>query len=379
VRIFFLLNMLTLPVSRMLPTPAHDGVRLMLPTFFFLAGFVGWAFELIERLAERFRSEEYSTTPVLGVAAAFLLLPPAYRLARVHPFELSYYNGVVGGLAGAQRLGFEPTYWYDAVIPQVLRQMNDEHAGLPRGATLSLPEPRSIVEATTLPGLESARFLRELPEKRINPEVFVELWAMQRLRRDIRIPDIRGVPPATSDFPHAALLTHSSKASPFTRLLYALKPQAAWGHDGVRLFSLYDPRGVARAWGLWILLDATDYSQPIVKPRVDYDLIELAKGNYRALYAAALRVTSDGLDQALESQEDPETKAVIRRLAAHRDTLEVLLTRRKEALVEAVEIVNRAAQKRPRVLELLVEGYDGYLPADILGDYLDEGLTPLAP
>ena len=35
-------TVVTLPVLRMLPTPAHDGVRLFLPTFFFLAAFAGW-------------------------------------------------------------------------------------------------------------------------------------------------------------------------------------------------------------------------------------------------------------------------------------------------------------------------------------------------
>ncbi len=39
---YFALHLVTLPVLRMLPTPAHDGVRLLLPTFFFLAAFAGW-------------------------------------------------------------------------------------------------------------------------------------------------------------------------------------------------------------------------------------------------------------------------------------------------------------------------------------------------
>ena len=39
---YFVVHLLTLPVIRMFPTPAHDGVRLFLPTFFFLAAFAGW-------------------------------------------------------------------------------------------------------------------------------------------------------------------------------------------------------------------------------------------------------------------------------------------------------------------------------------------------
>src|SRR4051794_6911833 len=40
--LYFLVHFLTLPALRMLPTPAHDGVRLFLPTFFFMAAFAGW-------------------------------------------------------------------------------------------------------------------------------------------------------------------------------------------------------------------------------------------------------------------------------------------------------------------------------------------------
>jgi hypothetical protein len=39
--LFFLVNLAILPVMRMLPTPAHDGVRLFLPTFFFSVGVRG--------------------------------------------------------------------------------------------------------------------------------------------------------------------------------------------------------------------------------------------------------------------------------------------------------------------------------------------------
>jgi hypothetical protein len=372
-RMFFLLNMITLPLSRMLPTPAHDGVRLMLPSFFFLAGLVGWGFELVERLVDKFRSEEYSTTPVLAVAAAFLLGPPAYWLVRTHPHELSYYNGFVGGLAGAQRAGFEVTYWYDAVTPAVVQHLNDPEHGVPARAVLSLPEPQSIIAAILPPDIQRAALLRTLPERRINPEVFVDLSQTGQLRQDIRIPDRPGVPPELSEFPHVALLTHSSKASPFTRLLYAFKPSRYWEFDGVRLFSLYDSQGVARAWGLWLLIDATDYSKPQIVPRVDRELIELARRDYRSFYAAALRISEVGLDQAEQVEDDPGPLTVIRKLAARRELVQILLARRKEALVEAVEILSRTAEKRPQLLERLVETYDGYLPASELGSYLDDG------
>ncbi len=40
--LYFLVHLITLPVIRMFETPAHDGVRLFLPAFFFLAAFAGW-------------------------------------------------------------------------------------------------------------------------------------------------------------------------------------------------------------------------------------------------------------------------------------------------------------------------------------------------
>ena len=40
--LYFLIHLITLPVIRMFETPAHDGVRLFLPAFFFLAAFAGW-------------------------------------------------------------------------------------------------------------------------------------------------------------------------------------------------------------------------------------------------------------------------------------------------------------------------------------------------
>jgi hypothetical protein len=179
------------------------------------------------------------------------------------------------------------------------------------------------------------------------------------------------VPPELTDFPQVVLLTHSSKASPFTRLLYAFRPRLAWEFDGVRLLSLYAPQAVARAWGLWLLLDATDYSKPEIVPRVDRELIDLAQRDYRALSVAALRISEVGLDNALEREDDAGAKAVIQKLAAKRELVQILLARRKEALVEAAEYLSRAAEKRPQVLEQLVETYDGYLSTAALGNYLD--------
>ena len=45
-----------------------------------------------------------------------------------HPFGLSYYNALVGGLPGAERLGLELTYWGDAVDGVLLDRLAREAA-----------------------------------------------------------------------------------------------------------------------------------------------------------------------------------------------------------------------------------------------------------
>lgn len=45
---------------------------------------------------------------------------PIVSMVPLHPCQLSYYNELVGGLRGADALGFEPTYWGDAVTPAFL-------------------------------------------------------------------------------------------------------------------------------------------------------------------------------------------------------------------------------------------------------------------
>ena len=54
-------------------------------------------------------------------------------LVRIHPYELSYYNELIGGPRGAWARGFELTYWYDAFNPSVIRELN---ARLPHGVEI---------------------------------------------------------------------------------------------------------------------------------------------------------------------------------------------------------------------------------------------------
>jgi 4-amino-4-deoxy-L-arabinose transferase-like glycosyltransferase len=95
--------------------PVYDGVRLFLMVFPFWAIFVGqaagWAYEwLTQRWQPRWAAA------LLGSFFAC----QGFGLWYYHPFQLSYYNLLVGGLRGADRLGFEVTYWGDSVTTDLI-------------------------------------------------------------------------------------------------------------------------------------------------------------------------------------------------------------------------------------------------------------------
>ena len=228
--LYFLLHLVFLPVMRMLPTPAHDGVRLFLPTFFFLAAFAGWgavsSADFLRRLGRCRRA-----WVLRAVLAALILGPSTYQLVKVHPFELSYYNEWVGGPRGAWGRGwFELSYWYDAFNPRTLAEINQK---LPRGAEVDFLNQQS------------------------NPMTFQELQTLGELRPDLEVmgwgdPD---------HFPYVWLLTQDSKATTFTRLLFAMTPWYASQPpqlDGLRVATVADPTAVSRAYALFLLLHAPD-------------------------------------------------------------------------------------------------------------------------
>ena len=93
-------------ILRALPhTPGHDGVRQFLPAFGCLALLAGLGAEgALRRLGRWAR-------PALGLAIA----EGAARVALMMLVPLSYYSPLIGGPAGAARLGMEPTYYWDAL------------------------------------------------------------------------------------------------------------------------------------------------------------------------------------------------------------------------------------------------------------------------
>jgi hypothetical protein len=110
------LSWATLMVVRALPNaPGHDGIRQFLPSVASLAVLAGlgagW-------LAERFPPGRRRTVAMLLTMAA--VGECLVGIARTYPYTDSYFNFALGGLKGAERSGFELTYYWETIGPEFL-------------------------------------------------------------------------------------------------------------------------------------------------------------------------------------------------------------------------------------------------------------------
>lgn len=98
-----------------------------------------------------------------GAAAALLcagLGEGLWATIQLHPCQLSYYSLAVGGLRGADRFGFEPTYWRDSISRQLLVETV---AAVPKGETVYLApvlHPANQIDLEILSPLIRERQLR---------------------------------------------------------------------------------------------------------------------------------------------------------------------------------------------------------------------------
>jgi 4-amino-4-deoxy-L-arabinose transferase-like glycosyltransferase len=120
--------------------PVYDGERLFLMVFPLWSVLIGLGFAAVW---------DHYKGRLPRAALATLLVSQAYGLVALHPFGLSYYNALVGGLPGADRLGLELTYWGDAVDSTLLARLVDD---APDGASVALVPtlyPKQGVVTTT--------------------------------------------------------------------------------------------------------------------------------------------------------------------------------------------------------------------------------------
>jgi hypothetical protein len=135
IRISFLIPAAYLIIFMLPIAPRFDGERLILPVFPFLSllSFIG-LWNLYKRLGHYPRK----ILPLLVIAAGI------YNPVRYHPYELSYYNCLAGGLRGAAEKGFTVTYWCEALTPETFAEIKNV---IPRGAKVAfLPFGREVIE-----------------------------------------------------------------------------------------------------------------------------------------------------------------------------------------------------------------------------------------
>ncbi len=101
--------------------PKYDGVRLFLPAFAFIACVSGIGIDYF--LTSFIKGNVWKTALIL-----LYLSFPFFALTGIHPFELSYYNIFTGGIRGANKAGFETTYWGDAFNKKFLDVLEDKYA-----------------------------------------------------------------------------------------------------------------------------------------------------------------------------------------------------------------------------------------------------------
>lgn len=107
--------------------PKYDGERLFLTVFPFLSLLGGAA---IGSALDQIGKPAMARLAAAGVALV-LLADGGVAISRYHPYLLSYFNPIVGGLPGAARR-FEVTYWGEALNDDLIRAINH----LPDGSTL---------------------------------------------------------------------------------------------------------------------------------------------------------------------------------------------------------------------------------------------------
>ena len=306
------------------------------------------------------------------LVAALVLGSAGWQLAAIHPFELSYYNELIGGPRGAWKRGFELSYWYEAFDGETLVGLNEK---LPKGAAVDFLEP-DLINTPSLACLQ-------------------ELGA---LRADL----VLGAPDSEK-FPYGWMLTHDSKATPRTRLMFAMTPFFASKPrqlDGLRVVTVDTPEAVSRAWALDALTRGVGTNEVVRAPEwvrgspwlrslarfwgegmtkgpplaVDERIFDWARTDPDGLRAAARAIAARATIQP--GSGAARLRAYLDRRVGDRDEDRLdwrtmyVLRNRPEGLVEAVEILI----KRPdAVRSVLLRG--GYTDEASIGGFLDRDIV----
>ncbi|MDR2705110.1 MAG: hypothetical protein LBC02_04955 [Planctomycetaceae bacterium] len=179
------LNMLSLLFLRSLPhTPVHDGVRMFVPTFPFLAMIAGigaaalwngifWNKKTENETSENETSENETsenetsknkesdnktsenkiscnvkrkirkTRLCTQLTVLLIYITSLFNMFWYAPQWLSFYNLAIGGLSGAVRMGMEPTYYWDGLDDEVLQWLR-EHTESGDKIAFSVHSPETL-------------------------------------------------------------------------------------------------------------------------------------------------------------------------------------------------------------------------------------------
>jgi 4-amino-4-deoxy-L-arabinose transferase-like glycosyltransferase len=142
--------LITILPSALPGSPKYNGVRLFLPAFPFLAALAGGGFAWLQGQVTRLAGGRAGLPPrssrLLAVALGALLLAPGFRaVVATYPYQLSYYNALVGGTAGATSHGFETIYW-----GQVLKEAPAFLNQTPEQSPLVLVIPKGCIYLLTM-------------------------------------------------------------------------------------------------------------------------------------------------------------------------------------------------------------------------------------
>ena len=149
--VLFLFNAVFILVLGLVPGAVlHDVNRLMLPVLPFLGGLAGCGLFFLARFLTQqcqgilsLGKIQYLRAKLIGSVFVLALFPAVLGLVIYHPYQLSYYNWLVGGIRGAYQRGLEVTYQMEAITPNFLQYLNRE---LPPHATISARNANYIYE-----------------------------------------------------------------------------------------------------------------------------------------------------------------------------------------------------------------------------------------
>lgn len=109
---FILINALTPLLAVALNRAKYGGERLFLPAFPFICIIAGIGLFWIFRSAKKIRLEKLCVV----VYFVLLCLTTYNGVIKTHPYQIAYYNEIIGGVDGAEKKGFETMYFSGTLL-----------------------------------------------------------------------------------------------------------------------------------------------------------------------------------------------------------------------------------------------------------------------